>query len=209
MEKEIIALIAGGLSLFAYGLYIYQIWWGKTRPSRSSWWILTVIWTVVLLSSITLAPGETQIEQWVAVASRWLSISYIIGSLGVAISSVWRGSSEKWGIFDYLCAVSAGVTLVLYFVVKDAVTSLVFGILADLFGLMPTIKHAWTNPEEEDLSAWVLTVVACVLTLFAVSGWSISIEDASDWAIPVYLVIVDLIIVVLIVRRFLFSKRFT
>lgn len=204
MTKEIIGLVAGGISLISYILYIYAIWWGSTRPSRSSWWILTVVWGVVFLSSLSLAPGATHEAQWVALASRWLQVVYLVGALAIAISTIWRGANEKWGRFDYLCAASAGIALILYFVVGSPVWSFVFGVLADFFGLFPTIKHAYQRPDEEDLLAWVLTCVGAVVTLFAIPFWSR--DNASDWIIPVYLTIVDTIPTYFILRYVLKKK---
>ncbi|MCC7436693.1 hypothetical protein IT402_02350 [Candidatus Nomurabacteria bacterium] len=208
MGKEIIGVVAGGVSLIAYGIYIYTIWWGKTKPSRSSWWILSIVWTIVLFSSFSLSIGETEQAKWAAVTSRWLSISYIIGSLGVAVSSIWRGASQRWKRFDYFCASSAGFALFLYFFTNNPLASLIFGILADFFGLLPTIKNAQKHPEQENLLSWVITVISCILALFAVSKWSFSVEYMSDWSIPVYLTVVDLLIVIFILRGIIYSKRY-
>ena len=202
MIHQIIGITAGVISLLAYGLYIYKIWWGNTRPSKSSWWILSFVWIIVLLSSVSLAPGNTINEQWTSIASRWLSVSYIIGSLVIAVSTIWRGSGKKWNLFDYACLVSAGVAMICYFFFNNSAASLVFAIFADLCGIMPTIKHAWQNPHEEDLTAWIVESFASLLGILAVTHWSLTFQDASDWASPVYLLIINIIIVCIIARQF-------
>lgn len=202
MSHQTIGIIAGLVSLFSYGLYIYQIWWGETRPSKSSWWILSVVWTVILLNSISLAPGLDAKEKWGAIAASWLSIAYIVGSLAIAVSTIWRGAHEKWRWTDYVCAFSAGVAIIFYLVVKNPEISLVLSFVADFFGLLPTIENAWKYPEQEDFLAWCLTVVAAVIGLFAVSHWSLSFAGASDWLSPVYLTVFDGLTTALLVRKF-------
>lgn len=197
-----IALISGIISLAAYILYIYTIWFGSTRPSRSSWWILTVVWTVLLLSSLSLTPGATLKEQFLALPGGWLTLSYIAGSLVIAISTLWRGSSDKWGIFDYMCALFASLSLVLYFVSGIPFLALVMAVIADLFGILPTMKNAWLHPDEEDLKAWVLESIASILALFGISTFFFTAESFAAWSPVVYLVIVNVIITLFITRIF-------
>lgn len=197
-----IALISGIISLAAYILYIYTIWFGSTRPSRSSWWILTIVWSVLLLSSLSLTPGATLREQFLALPGGWLTLSYIAGSLVIAISTLWRGSSDKWGIFDYMCAAFAALSLILYFVSGVPFLALVMAVVADLFGILPTMKNAWLHPDEEDLKAWVLESIASILALFGISAFLFTEESFAAWSPVVYLVIVNVIITLFITRIF-------
>ncbi len=206
MNKEILGLIAGGILLLAYGMYIYTMWWGKTRPSRSSWWILTVVWGVILLSSMSFNPDKNFIDM----TSFWITIASILGSLTVAISSLWRGSNKKeenWTKYDTRSALCAGVALALYFIFHRPEVSFIFAILADFSGLFPTIENAKNYPDQEDLTAWIITVASCIVGVIAVPDWGLSFQSASNWAIPVYLVIVDSIVVFFIVRRFFAKKK--
>ena len=41
--KEFIGIAAGILSFSSYSLYIFTTIFGKTRPNRATWWILTLI----------------------------------------------------------------------------------------------------------------------------------------------------------------------
>lgn len=198
--------LAGIISISAFGIYIYNIWRGKTRPSRSSWWIITAVWVVLLLSSISLSPGDTFVEKWNNVASNWISLSYIIGSLIIAISSLWRGSSEKWGMFDWLCLVLATASVVVYFALDKPLLSLAASVLADFFGILPTVKNAWKFPAQEHMLAWFLEVVASGLVVFAVVNWSVTPAGVADWISPLYLIIMNGIIMLLVARRYFVNK---
>lgn len=206
MNQIDFALVSGIISLAAYGLYIYTIWFGDTRPSKSSWWILTVVWSVLLLSSISLSSEGTLVEKFQTLPGGWLSLSYILGSLIIAISTIWRGASEKWGTLDYWCAGSALLALILYFVIHEPFWALVLSLVADVFGIIPTIKNAYVHPDKEDITAWTLESIASIIGLLAITGWFASYESISQWSPVVYLVIVNVIITLLICRKFFKQK---
>jgi len=192
---------AGLLSFGAYGVYIFDIWFGTTRPSRSSWWILSIIWIVLLLSSVALAPGENFVEQFSSTAGGYISLAYILCSLIIAISTIWRGSKELWGLFDWLCLIFAGLSLILFIFVQNPILSLVSAILADIFGILPTIKNAWNYPNHEHFWAWFLTSFASILSLFAITRWTLDLTGASDWLSVFYLLIINILITIIIFYR--------
>ena len=184
----VLGFVSGGLSLFAYCLYIYSIWWGNTRPSRSSWWILTVVWGVLFASSLSLG-GE---NDWVAYVERAIQLTYVIGSLAIAISTIWRGQNEQWGLTGWLCAGAAGIALVLYFIGQDyLILSLAMSTLADFFGIWPTIQNARKYPENEHLLAWEIEVTASIIALGAISVWALSWGSAGAYLPVFYLIAIN------------------
>jgi len=202
-----ISLLAGILSLFAYALYIYKIWWGDTRPSRSSWWLLSVVWVVLLLSSISLVNGGTFVEKFISLPGGWLTLSYIVGSLVIAVSTIWRGSSDPWGSFDYTCAGVTAVALVFYLFVGIPIVSLILAIIADLFAILPTVKNAWKFPIHEDFIAWTITLIASILSITAVESWKLTQASFAEWSTPLYLVLINGLITFIIARRFVKKRR--
>jgi hypothetical protein len=197
MLHQIIGLTAGLISVAAYAIYIYGMWWGNTRPSRSSWWLLTVVWTVIFMSSISVgkdAPTATT-EDYL---DRALQISYIFGSLIIAISTIWRGSNIKWDMYDYMCAACTAVALALYFVFSAPMPSLIMAVVADIFAILPTVNNSKTNPEHEHLSAWKLELFASALAMFAISSWSFKFDSISLWLPNLYLITANGLIVILI-----------
>lgn len=201
-----IGIIAGGLSLIAFGVYIYNIIFGQTRPSRSSWWIISAVWIVLLLSSLSLSPGETWIEKWNTLPANWISLVYIVASLVIAILSIKKGSGEKWEFFDYCCAVLAVISLVFYIGFHAPLLSLVTALLADFFGILPTVKNAWKYPRNEHFFAWLLEVVASILTLSLVTNWTLTQEGFAKWGSPSYLTIMNGLITLCIMRRFFYKR---
>lgn len=196
MLHTIFGITAGVLSLFSYGLYVYTIWFGDTRPSRSSWWMLTLVWSVLFLSSISLDSGASD---WHTYLDRGLAISYIAGSFIIAVSTLWRGGKEPWRKFDFLCLFFVIVALVLYFIFNAPLWSLIMGIVADIFAIIPTIENAWKHPKDEDLNAWILVCAASLIGLGA-TNWTFSKESMSILLPTFYLILVDGIITWLIWR---------
>src|SRR3989344_9149248 len=75
--------IAGLISFSAYLIYIISTFRGKTKPSRSTWWILTFVGILIFASSYSINAKE----------SMRIQLSYIIGPLIIAILSL----SPKYG----------------------------------------------------------------------------------------------------------------
>ena len=189
----VLTYIAGGISFFEYAVYIYDIFERDTRPSRSSWWILSIVWIVFFASSLSLAPGYSFIEKFHNLAGGSLFLTYIAGSIIIAVLSVKYGSRDKINKLDVVCATLTMCSLVLFFITTK-IYSLIAAIIADFFAILPTIKNAYKYPHQESLRAWILCVIASTIALFAVNKWDTSFESFSDWSNPVYLTVINLII---------------
>jgi hypothetical protein len=199
---DIIALGAGLLSGAAYLIYIVDIIRGGTKPSRSSWWILGVVWSVLLVSSLTLVEGSTFFERWHNLAGSWISLAYIIGSFTIAALSIKKGSSDPWGHVDTICVVLAGASLVCFVIIQAPLISLLLSIVADVCGIIPTMRNAYRHPEYEHFIAWLLEVVSGAIALVAVTAWAMTPEGIADWSGPLYVFVLNaIILVILIIRR--------
>ena len=100
----IVGIAAGILSLAAYALYIRAIWRGTTKPSRSTWWVLTLVGLLILLSYYAEGARE----------SIWVPIVYVAGLLLVAILSVKRGEGASWSRIDRWCFTGAVFSMLLW-----------------------------------------------------------------------------------------------
>lgn len=180
-----IGLIAGVLSFIAYCIYIATSIWGKTRPNRVTWWTLTILGVIVLFSSYAEGARDTL----------WIAGSYILGPLIVAIVSIWKGEGG-WSNFDRVCAVFILISLVLWYFFNTPLIALVMSLVLDLVGLLPTIKKSYLRPEGEDGVAWSLEFVASVLSIFAITSWTVGIA-----IFPIYLSILNGLITILILRK--------
>src|SRR3954465_14354952 len=79
--KNMFGIIAGFLSLSAYLLYIFTTIKGETHPSRVTWWILTLVGSLILASYYREGARE----------SIWIAASHVIGPFMIALLSITYG----------------------------------------------------------------------------------------------------------------------
>ncbi len=188
--------IAGVISFAAYLLYIISIFRGKTKPSRSTWWILTLVGILIFATSYSLEATE----------SMWIQLSYIVGPLIIAILSLFSQYGYKEGLLkiDKICLAGAVICAFIWFVFNSPFIALLGSIVVDFIGLIPTMKKAYIDPEHEDPSAWALEFLASAMNVFAISAW-FSLEE-KDWIYALYLFLVNGIVAALLWRRRLLGK---
>jgi fatty acid desaturase len=92
--------------------------------------------------------------------------------------------------------VVTAISVVIWFAFNSPLTALIIGLGLDFVGLLPTIKKSFERPDGEDGIAWSLESVASVLSLFAVTTWTVGIA-----IYPIYLVVANMLITVLIVGK--------
>lgn len=181
----LIGAVAGGFALLGFVPYLVTMVRGKTRPNRASWWIWTVIGT--LLAGSYYATGARD--------SLWVPLSYVVGPLLTALLALKYGEGG-WTRLDRACFAGAGGSLLLWVVSGSPLAALLVNILIDIFGAMPTIRKSYTDPESEDRLSWGLFLVGDALNLFAIRPWSL--ETA---IYPLYLFGLAGLITLLLARR--------
>ena len=97
--------------------------------------------------------------------------------------------------FDIACLFGVGFALSLWWKFNSPLIAIVFTIVIDLLGALPTIKKSYHEPEKENILTWALYLVASLLSLLAVENWSLDIL-----APPIYLVCLNTTILVLLLR---------
>lgn len=186
---EILGMAASIVSFVAYVVYWIAIFRKEdaTRPSRSTWWILTGLDVMITLSYWESGARETA----------WLPLSLAVCSFITALLSL------KWGMggrepLDVVCFIGTILSIPLW-IAFGATAALWLTIAVDVLALAPTIQKSWTNPETEDRLAWAITGVAVSLelaTLFVTEN--VTLEVA---LYPVNIFWMDMLIVGLLFRR--------
>lgn len=187
INHQLFGVLAGVLSFSAYTLYIYKTLKGKTKPNKATWWILTLIG--VIISSSYYAGG--------ARATMWIALSYVLGPLIIAITSIKYGEGE-WESLDKWCLFVAIISAFVWYFSKSPQIALVMNIVMDFIALVPTIKKSYLRPEGEDRPAWTLESISGLINLFAIEIWSFSL-----YFYPLYLIFINGIITTLLYRPFL------
>lgn len=184
INEQILGIVAGLLSFSAYSLYILTTIFGKTKPNRATWWILTLIG--ILIASSYYAEG--------ARATMWIALSYVLGPFIIALTSLKWGEG-RWEKLDKWCLGLALVSAPIWYIFNSALLVLGINIFLDFIGLLPTIKKSYLRPEGENRPAWTLESLAGLLNIFAVERWIFSITFY-----PIYLLAINGIITILLYK---------
>lgn len=189
--------IAGIISFCAYLKYIISTFQGKTKPSRSTWWVLTFVGIVIFASSYSLEATE----------SMWIQLAYILGPLIIAIQSLFPKYGYGAGMLkiDKICLSGAVVCIALWVIFNSPLIALLGSIVVDFIGLIPTIKKSYTDPQEEDPVAWGMELFASAINAVGITVWFSLAEK--DWMYALYLIILNGIITTLLWRPLFYKAK--
>lgn len=172
----------------------------KVQPSRSTFWILTLL-QGMLAASYYVAGGGL---------AAGLSAAYALMFLPIAILSVRYGYS-KWERTDTVCLAGAILAGALWWYTsqvlgweagESAFLATILLLLTDFLGIYPTLKKARVEPFTEERTAWLFTVIATAVNFLAVEAWG-----TVDLLYSPYLLLVNGIVTYYTWRPILFPKR--
>lgn len=170
-----IGITAGALALADYFFYYISIVRGQTRPSSTTWIILTIVGVLIAASYKESGAGNTL----------WFALAYVAGPLIIALLSIKYGYA-KWTKVDFFCLGMAGISVVIWWLSKDPLLVLLINIFIDFIGLLPTMIKSYRDPLSEAVFPWFITVFASALNLLAIEAWMFSIA-----VYPVYMIIAN------------------
>ncbi len=168
--RNLLLVLVGILDLSANFPYIRDSLKDKTKPNVASWSTWTLINGIAALSA--LAAGE-------ATNTVILGASYFIGSFTILLIALFRGT-RKYTFVDGICQALAVTGVILWQISNNPNIALAFAILADVFAVIPTVRHGYLYPNEE---TWLTFAIASMGAL-AFIGLASSISFAS-LAIPI------------------------
>jgi hypothetical protein len=199
-SKEILGEVAGFLALSAYFFYWWDILKNRknpdkgTKPSLSSWAMLTIVSGMIAYGYLEAGAGYTF----------WTAAAVALGSFITFLFAIPYGT-KKWGrVIDPVCFALAIISLAIWHWggVEDATVLLVNALALDFIALFPTIMHAYRAPREEDWIAWSITVFADVITIGAIEKWTFDIA-----LYPFYMTLINGIVLYFIIRGRIVRRR--
>jgi hypothetical protein len=96
---------------------------------------------------------------------------------------------------DKSCLVIGIGALVVYVATGSGLLAIMFGILADLIGYIPTFVKTWHRPRSEDPLFFGIESLASLLAIFAIG------ELRADILFPIYFFVCGAVVVLLIYRK--------
>jgi hypothetical protein len=175
---------AGIISLLGFIPYIIAILKKETEPHLITWLIWTVV-GAILAGSYYYSSHPSFLELLVPIA-------YVIGPFLITCLAFFYGQLQ-YTRFDIGCLIAAVCSLILGYLFRNPFLVLLFNILLDFFGAVPTLCKTYLHPWSENLLAWILFLVGNTLNLIALSVWNVEIASY-----PVYLFLISLIMTGLI-----------
>ncbi|WP_433194674.1 hypothetical protein ACQP1G_38920 [Nocardia sp. CA-107356] len=153
------AYVSVGISLYGVVAYLIGMLDGGTRPRMASWvaWCTanSVFAVVAYLEGAYLAAG-------INAASASMNAAVI--ALGLR-----RGASLRPGDdIDWACLLSSIACVLVTVEISDKTFGALVAICANLIATIPTLRHAWSKPQEETWQMFAANAFAGALGVFGV-----------------------------------------
>lgn len=184
---QYLVIIGAILSLIACFSYIRSMFRGEARPNRISWFM----WAIApfIATAAGLASGV-----------RWAVLPVFMSGFSPFLIFLFSFATKKayWKLepFDWICGICSALALILWAITKNADLAILFAILSDGAAAIPTIVKSWTHPETENAFPFLAGLLGAIFAFFAIQTWAFS-----GYAFPVYLVLVNVIILGAVYRK--------
>jgi hypothetical protein len=191
MQKAFI-VISSILALISPIVYSLAILKGEAKPHRTTRIVLLIITS---LTTASLFTQRNQVAIWLAGVSTLQSIIIFILSLKYGMGG--------WSKSDIICLLVALVGITLWQITKNPVIALYFAIGADFTGMVPALIKTYRFPKTEIWAFYLLDVFAAFFSLMALKNWVIK-----EYIYPAYIMLINLVMVILIIRPTLLVQKY-
>ncbi|MDD3284346.1 MAG: hypothetical protein PHZ07_02010 [Patescibacteria group bacterium] len=181
------------VQLIGVSFYINNTLKGTTKPNRVTW----LLWSIApLIATFAAFSDGVRLSVVPVFMSGFAPLLVFLASF-VNKNSYWK--LEK---FDYVCGFFSVVALLLWWITKNPVVAIIFAIISDFFAAIPTLIKSWKYPETETVNIFICAIFNALTSFVAISIWNFV-----ALAFPIYLLIFNIFISILILRKKIF-KRF-
>lgn len=184
ISSTILLVISTLLAFISPIVYSYAILKGKAKPHRTTRVVLLLI--TALATASLFAQGD-RVAIWLAGVSTFQSLIIFILSI--------KHGMGGWSKTDILCLLIAGVGILLWKTTDEPVLALYFSLLADFTGMVPALIKTYKYPQTEVWSFYLLDVFAAIFNIAAIQKGAIN-----EYLYPIYIMLINLVMVVLIIR---------
>jgi hypothetical protein len=187
--RPVFAILSFLFSAGAYVPYVKAVLVSNARPTISTW----ISWGVM---DAALLAGMIAADEMA-----WQLVSYIGGVGFVIAASVYKGATLGWTRLDSVCISLVFMAVGLWTLSGNPNIAIMTSAIATTIGTIPMVRNIWHNPTREPILPWILVVIGGGFGVSAVRSWTIAAALG-----PVCFFILQIIIVVLISRKFYFHK---
>ena len=179
----VLLTLSAVLTIYAAVPYLVDVARGTTKPRLVSWFV----WFIIPLIGAAAALAAHQIPA---------AIYTFLAALGCGLVVVigFRYGDRSFERLDIVCLCGAAIGLALWLLLKSPSLAVVASILTDLIGGIPTLKHAWRHPGEENWPSYALYGAGAAITLLVADH-----HLFSAIAYPLYLGLFDTSVAVVLI----------
>lgn len=173
----IVGVIIGALGSLSYLIDTLK---GKVKPNKVTFFM----WSIAPLIAFS-----AEAKQGVGIQSL-MTFSVGFFPLTIFIASFVNKKAEwKLRRFDLICGLLSFAGLALWMVTRVGNIAILFSIVADGLGAVPTLVKAYKYPQTESPWPWITATINAAFTLLTIKIWSFS-----NFGFPAYIFTVTLII---------------
>ena len=192
MEKEIFTAIGIIFTAISYGIYIFTIFKGETRPHPFSWFIWGLLTSIGFFAQISDGAGIGSI-----ITALSAIISFVIAGIGfIKRENITISKSDKWAFILSL------LTIPLWLITETPFWSVILITVIDSAGFYPTFRKTWFSPEQESAMSFTLGGFKHLFTILALQNYSVITT-----LFPISLVIMNFGFVLMLYYRKWFIKK--
>lgn len=183
--RDILGLLAVIIAFVGYVPYFRDILANKTKPHAFSWLVWGILTGIAFFGQIA---GQAGPGAWVTGFTT--AICFVIFVFGLI-----KGR-KNIVLIDWLSLLGAGIALLLWFITKEPLLSVILITVIDALAFFPTFRKSFSKPYEETVSTFTLSGLKFVFSILALNKIS-----AITALYPLSLVLMNWIFVLMLIIR--------
>lgn len=160
--KVILAGIALVFGLFQYVPYLVDVVRGKTKPHAFSWFAWSLPTAVVFVAQLGDGGG----------AGVWVTGLTALMCTVIFVLSLFKGERDIRPL-DWASLTFSALGIVLWFYTSNPLWAVLLATTVDLVGFVPTIRKSLIHPLEETRSTYLTGGIKWILSVGALSQYSL------------------------------------
>jgi len=171
------------LAIISYIPYIKDTLKGKTKPHAFSW----LIWFI-----LTGIGFFIQMESGAGAGAWFNGVMFFICGF-IMVFGFIKGRKEIVFV-DWISLILAFIAMYFWIVVQELTLSIILVILADAFGLIPTIRKSFVHPYSETMETYAINSLRVVIAVFALEKFSFLTASYHIYMIGANIVVVGILL---------------
>ena len=185
-NKEMLGYAATFIGIIGYVPYFTNIFANKTKPHAFSWFVWSLLTGVAFAAQFTENAGP----------GSWVTGLTAVACFTIFLLALVKGE-RRFPLFDWIALTVALFSIVLWWLTKNPMISIILITFIDAVGFLPTFRKGFHKPFEETATTFALSAAKFVPALFALETYTIA-----TWLYPASLVLMNgLFVAILLIRR--------